>query len=84
MLGLPMLGLAAAARTPSEIAALIAGCVGRTAATLMSIPSAPLMHGTGLLAGLRSSPISPVATSSRCRAAASTPTSCSPPSSATA
>ena len=50
MLGLPMLGLAAPTDT-SEIGALIAGA-SQNGSTLVSIPAAPLMHGTGVLAGL--------------------------------
>jgi 3-oxocholest-4-en-26-oate---CoA ligase len=49
MLGLPMLGLAAPSDT-SEIGALIAGA-SQNGSTLVSIPAAPLMHGTGCWLG---------------------------------
>ena len=49
MLGLPMLGLAAPNDT-SEIGALIAGA-SQNGSTLVSIPAAPLMHGTGCWLG---------------------------------
>ena len=49
MLGLPMLGLAAP-NDASEIGAMIAGASGN-GSTLVSIPAAPLMHGTGCWLG---------------------------------
>ena len=49
MLGLPMLGLAAP-NDASEIGAMVAGASGN-GSTLVSIPAAPLMHGTGCWLG---------------------------------
>jgi len=49
MLGLPMLGLAAPSDA-SEIAAMIAAA-SENGSTLVSIPAAPLMHGTGCWLG---------------------------------
>ena len=49
MLGLPMLGLAAPSDA-SEIGALIAAA-SQNGSTLVSIPAAPLMHGTGCWLG---------------------------------
>jgi len=49
MLGLPMLGLAAPSDA-SEIGAMIAGA-SESGSTLVSIPAAPLMHGTGCWLG---------------------------------
>ena len=49
MLGLPMLGLAAPSDT-SEIGSLIASA-SENGSTLVSIPAAPLMHGTGCWLG---------------------------------
>ncbi len=49
MLGLPMLGLAAPADA-NEIGSMIAGA-SENGSTLVSIPAAPLMHGTGCWLG---------------------------------
>jgi acyl-CoA synthetase (AMP-forming)/AMP-acid ligase II len=49
MLGLPMLGLAAPSDA-SEVGAMIAGA-SENGSTLVSIPAAPLMHGTGCWLG---------------------------------